>query len=84
MDSPLLTRAGAVPAEGTDAGVAAHYGDPYAEQRALTRDAGLVDRSNRGILRITGADRLATAEDRTMRLVPKESTHRQYARRDGG
>jgi len=59
MDSPLLAKPGAVPAEGTDAGVAAHYGDPYAEQRALTRDAGQVDRSNRGILRITGEDRLS-------------------------
>src|SRR5215467_4474935 len=35
MDSPLLTHPGAVPADGTDAGVAAHYGDPYAEERAL-------------------------------------------------
>jgi tRNA-modifying protein YgfZ len=59
MDSPLLTRPGAVPAGGIDAGVAAHYGDPYAEQRALVRSAGQVDRSNRGILRITGADRLS-------------------------
>jgi folate-binding protein YgfZ len=59
MDSPLLARAGAVPALGADAGVAGHYGDPYAEQRALARAAGLVDRSNRGIVRITGADRLS-------------------------
>ena len=59
MDSPLLARAGAVPAPGADAGVAGHYGDPYAEQRALARAAGLVDRSNRGIVRITGADRLS-------------------------
>ncbi len=59
MDSPLLARAGAVPADGTDAGVAAHYGDPYAEQRALAHSAGQVDRSNRGILRITGEDRLS-------------------------
>jgi tRNA-modifying protein YgfZ len=59
MDSPLLNVAGAVPAEGPDAGVAAHYGDPYAEQRALDLAAGLVDRSNRGVLRITGPDRLS-------------------------
>src|SRR5262245_45397757 len=59
MDSPLLARPGAVPAEGIDAGVAAHYGDPYAEQRALARAAGQVDRSHRGIVRITGADRLS-------------------------
>jgi folate-binding protein YgfZ len=59
MDSPLLSRSGAVPAQGIDSGVAAHYGDPYAEQRALTRAAGQVDRSNRDIVRITGEDRLS-------------------------
>jgi folate-binding protein YgfZ len=59
MESPLLARTGAVPAEGIDAGVAAHYGDPYAEQRALARAAGLVDRSHREIVRIAGEDRLS-------------------------
>jgi folate-binding protein YgfZ len=59
MDSPLLARTGAVPAQGIDAGVAAHYGDPYAEQRALARASGLVDRSHRGVVRITGEDRLS-------------------------
>ncbi|HET7244314.1 MAG TPA: folate-binding protein [Streptosporangiaceae bacterium] len=59
MESPLLARTGAVPAQGIDAGVAAHYGDPYAEQRALARAAGLVDRSNREIVRIAGEDRLS-------------------------
>jgi folate-binding protein YgfZ len=55
----LLARTGAVPAQGIDAGVAAHYGDPYAEQRALARAAGLVDRSHREIVRIAGEDRLS-------------------------
>ncbi|HEY2309105.1 MAG TPA: folate-binding protein [Streptosporangiaceae bacterium] len=59
MESPLLARTGAVPAQGIDAGVAAHYGDPYAEQRALARAAGLVDRSHREIVRIAGEDRLS-------------------------
>src|SRR5215469_1769809 len=59
MDSPLVGRPGAVRAQGIDAGVAAHYGDPYAEQRGLARAAGQVDRSHRGIVRITGADRLS-------------------------
>jgi tRNA-modifying protein YgfZ len=57
--SPLLAEPGAVAADGPDAGVAAHYGDPYAEQRALVRRSGLVDRSNRGVLRIAGPDRLS-------------------------
>jgi folate-binding protein YgfZ len=59
MNSPLLARAGAVAAEGTDAGVAAHYGNLYAEQRALATAAGMTDRSNRGVIRITGEDRLS-------------------------
>jgi folate-binding protein YgfZ len=54
-----MDEAGAVAADGPDAGVAAHYGDPYAEQRALTSRSGVVDRSNRGVLRITGPDRLS-------------------------
>ena len=58
MESPLLDQPGAVVADGPDAGVAAHYGDLFAEQRALSRAAGLVDRSHHPILRITGDDRL--------------------------
>jgi tRNA-modifying protein YgfZ len=57
--SPLLDEPGAVAADTPDAGVAAHYGDPYAEQRALASRFGVVDRSNRGVLRITGPDRLS-------------------------
>jgi tRNA-modifying protein YgfZ len=59
MKSPLLARTGVVPAQGIDAEVAAHYGDPHAEQRALARTAGLVDRSHREIVRISGEDRLS-------------------------
>ena len=57
--SPLLALPGAVEAAWPDEGVAAHYGDPMREQRALAESAGLVDRSNRGVLRITGQDRLS-------------------------
>lgn len=59
MASPLLRFPGAVAAAEPDTGVAAHYGEPMAEQRAMTRTAGLVDRSNRGVVRIAGADRLS-------------------------
>jgi folate-binding protein YgfZ len=59
MSSPLLAVPGAVPADGPDVGVAAHYGDPYAEQRALAHTYGVVDRSHRDVLRITGPDRLS-------------------------
>jgi len=58
VGSPLLARAGAVPADAPDAGVAWHYGDPLREQRRLATAAGWVDRSHRGVLRIPGADRL--------------------------
>jgi folate-binding protein YgfZ len=58
MDSPLLSIHGAVPADPPDTGVAAHYGEPFAEQRALESGAALVDRSNRDVVRVAGADRL--------------------------
>ena len=57
--SPLLGLPGAVEAGWPDQGVAAHYGDPMREQRELDTSAGIVDRSNRGVLSITGADRLS-------------------------
>jgi tRNA-modifying protein YgfZ len=56
--SPLLGRPGAVAGSGVDAAVPLHYGDPVREQRALARGAGWVDRSNRGVLAVPGADRL--------------------------
>ena len=59
MNSPLLNAPGAVPGDAPDAGVAAHYGNPYAEQRALIAGTGMVDRSHRGVVRITGPDRLS-------------------------
>jgi folate-binding protein YgfZ len=58
MDSPLLTIPDAVAADPPDVGVAAHYGDPFGEQRALAEAAGLVDRSHRDVVRIAGQDRL--------------------------
>ncbi|MGH3167840.1 MAG: YgfZ/GcvT domain-containing protein [Trebonia sp.] len=55
----MLDIDGAVEAAGPDAGVAAHYGDPAREQRAMTEGPVLVDRSNRGVITITGPDRLS-------------------------
>src|SRR6188472_1180514 len=57
--SPLLGWSGAVQASWPDEGVPAHYGDPLREQRATEESAGVVDRSNRGVVRITGPDRLS-------------------------
>ena len=57
--SPLLDRPGAVEGEGADAGVAAHYGDPLREQRLLAEGLGVVDLSHRGVVSVTGPDRLS-------------------------
>ncbi len=43
---------------GPDAGVAWHYGNPTAEGRALDAGEGVVDLSNRNVLRVSGSDRL--------------------------
>ena len=66
LTSPLLDLAGAVDAAVVDAvadgdapAVAAHYGDPMGEQRALESGAALVDRSDRGVVTVTGPDRLS-------------------------
>jgi folate-binding protein YgfZ len=40
-----------------DAGAIWHYGDPFGEQRSAAHDAVVVDRSNRAVLALTGADR---------------------------
>ena len=57
--SPLLDLPGAVPADAPDEGVAAHYGNPHAEQRSLVAGVGFVDLSHRGVVRIGGKERLS-------------------------
>jgi folate-binding protein YgfZ len=57
--SPLLDRSGAVPGQGVDAGVAWHYGDPLREQRWFADGIGRVDLSHRGVVTVTGPDRLS-------------------------
>ncbi len=57
--SPLLDLPGAVAADGIDAGVAWHYGDPMGEQRAAGDGAVLLDRSLRELLTVSGPDRLS-------------------------
>jgi tRNA-modifying protein YgfZ len=69
VTSPILAEPGAVEADGPDAGVAAHYGDPYAEQRAVARAWGVVDRSHRGVVQITGPDRLSWLHSLTTQHV---------------
>jgi folate-binding protein YgfZ len=78
MPSPLLATPGAVPAEGADAGVAWHYGDPLREQRVFASGVGIVDLSHRGVVTVTGPDRLSWLHSMTTQqltgLAPRTST----------
>jgi folate-binding protein YgfZ len=78
LASPLLARPGAVAADGADAGVAWHYGDPLLEQRKLAQEIGLVDLSHRGVVTVTGPDRLTWLHSLTTQhlsdLAPHTST----------
>jgi folate-binding protein YgfZ len=75
--SPFLSLAGAVPAEGADEGVPAHYGNPIIEQRRLESGRAIVDESARGVVTVTGPDRLtwlhSMASQALARLAPGES-----------
>jgi hypothetical protein len=76
--SPLLARPGAVPAEGRDAGVAWHYGDPTASSGCSRAGRGAVDLSHRGVVRVAGPDRLTWLHSMTTQqlagLPPHTST----------
>jgi folate-binding protein YgfZ len=69
--SPLLDLPDACPApEGSrDSGVAWHYGDPHGEQRRLLRGEGWVDLSHRGVVTVTGPDRLTWLHSLTTQHV---------------
>jgi len=67
--SPLLGRPGAVAAEGVDAGVAAHYGDPMREQRLLEEGLSVVDLSHRGVVTVAGPDRLSWLRSMTTQEI---------------
>lgn len=57
-DEPVMSTVAGVFAEGIDSGVTWHYGDPLGEQRVLATKAGVIDRSNRDVITVTGPDRL--------------------------
>jgi hypothetical protein len=48
-----------LPGADSDRQVPAHRGDPLAEQRAMARTAAVVDRGHRGVIAVTGEDRLS-------------------------
>ncbi|MGN6610751.1 MAG: CAF17-like 4Fe-4S cluster assembly/insertion protein YgfZ [Angustibacter sp.] len=78
LASPLLTRPGAVQADGVDAGVAWHYGDPTREQRLLEEGLAVVDLSHRAVVSVSGPDRLSWLHSITSQhltnLAPRTST----------
>ena len=59
----------AVDGVAADAGVAAHYGNPFAEQRSLAEGQAVVDLSHRAVLSISGADRLTWINSLTSQSV---------------
>lgn len=73
--SPLLDLPGAVLGNAADAGVAAHYGDPFREQKALLAGEGFVDLSHRGIVRIAGPDRLDFLHSLTTQFLTGLAPH---------
>jgi tRNA-modifying protein YgfZ len=75
--SPYLALPGAVEAEGVDAGVAAHYGDPYREQKALLEGEGFVDLSHRDVVRLSGPDRLGWLHNLTTQDVERLEPQRR-------
>ena len=61
-----------------DAGIPWHYGDPFAEQRLLVAGQGRVDLSNRGVVRISGSDRVSwlhslTTQDFTLPVTSTQA-----------
>jgi folate-binding protein YgfZ len=75
--SPFLSLPGAVDSAAADQGVPAHYGNPVAEQRTLLAGA-IVDLSHRGVISVSGADRLSWLNSLTSQsltsLAPGQST----------
>lgn len=70
--SPLLSVDGAVATtSAAEPGVAAHYGEPFREQRALAEGTALVDLSGRGVVTVTGPDRLTWLDSLTSQALSR-------------
>jgi folate-binding protein YgfZ len=70
--SALLALPGAVAMSNVGDGsvaVAAHYGDPVAEQRMLAAGRAIVDLSHRGVITVSGPDRLTWLDSLTSQLL---------------
>jgi folate-binding protein YgfZ len=55
--------------EGPDAGVPWHFGDPFREQRAIEAGRGVVDLSHRGVVTVSGPDRLSWLHSLTSQVL---------------
>lgn len=64
-DSPFLSLPGAVASGGS----VAHYGDPVSEQRMLAAGRAIVDLSDRGVVTVTGEDRLSWLDSLTSQAL---------------
>jgi folate-binding protein YgfZ len=73
--SLLLDLPRAVEGDGVDAGVAAHYGDPYREQKALVAGEAFVDLSHRDVVRVSGPDRLSWLNSLTSQQMDRLQPH---------
>ncbi|WP_083709594.1 folate-binding protein YgfZ [Leifsonia sp. ALI-44-B] len=86
--SPFFALDAAVLLEGAaDQGVPSHYGNPTIEQRTLEAGNAIVDLSSRGVLSVTGPDRLSwlnsiTSQELT-RLAPGQSTETLFLDQNG-
>ena len=54
-----------------DPGVPWHYGDPLREQRMLVEGSAVVDLSNRGVVAVTGPDRLTWLHNLTTQVLER-------------
>ncbi|MGL4172925.1 MAG: YgfZ/GcvT domain-containing protein [Actinomycetota bacterium] len=74
----FLDEPGAVAGRGPDQAVAWHYGDPVREQRLLVEGLAVVDLSHRGVVTVSGPDRLSWLHSLTTQhltaLTPRQST----------
>ena len=73
----MSSRADAVPppVPSADPDVPWHYGDPLREQGSLLAGTAAVDLSNRGVVTVTGIDRLSWLNDLTTQLLSSLEPH---------
>ena len=75
MSSLDLPHAVAGIAGTADESIAWHFGDPHREQRLLVEGIGIVDISNRGVVTVTGPDRLTWLHTLTTQYLENLQPH---------